>query len=395
MPAARSLRSEIRNLLQYGDLTFRDFMELALYHPEFGYYAKGLNPVGKGGDYVTAPSLSPVFSFAIANLVREFLRRCEGGVSTIADVGAGDGGLIRDLARHVSDSGARFFGVDRELGRVEPASRRAAESSRRPVEGSPLDDRTTGRLDDSVEFVRTIDELPKPGSHLLFSNELFDAFPFARLVQRGKHLHELWVSERDGELDWSEHEAPAPYDDYFTARGIELSDGQFADITLEWELFYEDLVRLVNRGLIVTIDYGYAQEKLFHSRIRRFGTAASYSAQRVTRDLLSDPGERDLTAHINFTDLQRAGERHGARTLFFDSLAKFLLTLGVTEHELFRPVQDVGIESVQEGVDLLEARENARRLILPDGIGEELRVLVQEQGMGSESWSFERNLFAR
>ncbi len=186
-----------------------------------------------------------------------------------------------------------------------------------------------------------------------------------------------------------------PYDDYFASRGIELTDGQFADITLEWELFYEDLARLVNRGLIVTIDYGYAQEKLFHPRIRRFGTAASYSSQRVTRDLLSDPGQRDLTAHINFTDLQRAGERHGARTLFFDSLAKFLLTLGITDHELFRPVQDVGIESVQEGVELLEARENARRLILPDGIGEELRVLVQEKGMGSESWSFERNLFSK
>ncbi len=87
MPAERTLRTEIRNLLQYGDLTFLDFMELALYHPEFGYYARGLNPVGKGGDYVTAPSLSPVFSFALANLVREFLRRSEGEVSTIADVG--------------------------------------------------------------------------------------------------------------------------------------------------------------------------------------------------------------------------------------------------------------------------------------------------------------------
>jgi SAM-dependent MidA family methyltransferase len=384
MPAQRSLSTEIRNLLQYGDLTFRDFMELALYHPEFGYYTRERNPVGKEGDYVTAPSLSPVFSFAIANLIREFLRRGEGELSTIADIGAGDGSLIQALAQQIEDRDARFFGVDRSLTRLAVGGWRLAGANPPP---------TANRQPPTA--IRTLDELPKDGCHLVFSNELFDAFPFARLVQRGEHLHELWVTEREGELDWGEHEAPLPYEDYFTSRGIELADGQFADLTPEWGLFYEDMARLVQRGLIVTIDYGFAQEKLFHPRIRRFGTAASYSAQRVTRDLLADPGERDLTAHVNFTDLMRAGERHGARTLFFDSLAKFLLTLGITDHELFRPIQDVEIEGAEQGVALLEAREEARRLVLPDGIGEDLRVLVQEKGMGSETWSFERDLFAK
>jgi SAM-dependent MidA family methyltransferase len=341
-------------------------MELALYHPQFGYYARAENPVGKEGDYVTGPSLSPVFSYGLARLFREFLSRTEGAASTFVDIGAGDGGLIDAVALQIEDERARFFGVDRSLDRV---------------------------VESSSRFVRTIDEVPKAGAHVLFSNELFDAFPFARLVQRGKHLHELWVTERDGSLDWSEHEAPAPYDDYFAARGIELVDGQFADVTLEWELFYEDLARFLQRGLIVTIDYGFAQEKLFHPRIRRFGTAASYRSHRVHRDLLANAGEQDLTAHINFTDLQRAGERHGLRTLFFDSLAKFLLAIGVTEHELFRPVQDVAIESAEEGVALIQAREEARRLILPDGIGEDLRVLVQEKSMDGETWSFERRLF--
>jgi SAM-dependent MidA family methyltransferase len=388
VPDSPSLRSELRNLLQYGDLTFRDFMELALYHPQFGYYARGANPVGKGGDFITAPSLSPVFSFGLGKLFREFLRRSEGAPSTFVDIGAGDGGLIDAVASQIDEERARFFGVDRSLERV------AESSSRQVAEESSSEDSETRSLEDSkTRFVRTIDEVPRDGAHLLFSNELFDAFPFARLVQRGAHLHELWVTERDGSLDWSEHEAPAPYEDYFSARGIELADGQFADITREWELFYEDLGRFLTRGLIVTIDYGFAQEKLFHPRIRRFGTAASYRSHRVHRDLLANAGEQDLTAHINFTDLQRAGERHGLRTLFFDSLAKFLLATGVTEHELFRPVQDVGIESAEEGLALLQAREDARRLILPDGIGEDLRVLVQEKSMGEETWSFERKLF--
>lgn len=360
----------LRNLLQYGDLAFRDFVEVALYHPDFGYYSRSENPVGKGADYVTAPTLSPVFSFALSNLVRELVRRSEGALCSIVDIGCGDGGLIEALARCplAVDSQVRFFGVDRELGRAAP------------------DDSPTGRL---VDYVRTIDELPRDGTHLFLSNELYDAFPFARLVRRGEHVHELWVRERDGALDWTEREAPAAYAEYFADRRIELAEGQFADVSLEWEAFHADVVRFLQRGLIVTIDYGHPAKMLFHPRARRFGTAAAYSGQRVSRDLLANPGEQDLTAHINFSDLERAGERHGATTLFFDRLAKFLLSIGIAEHELFRPVHEMTIESPEQGMALMEAREEARRLVLPDGIGEEMRVLVQAKNVELEGWSFQ------
>jgi SAM-dependent MidA family methyltransferase len=428
MPAERSIRDVLSNLLKYGDLSFRDFVEIALYHPAFGYYSRGENRVGKEGDYVTAPTLSPVFSYAIGNLCREFMSRSEAAVCSIVDIGCGDGSLVRAVAEQIDDPRARFFGVDRSLSRV-------AERGQR------------------VTFLTTIDEVPKDGDALVFSNELYDAFPFARLVQRGEHLHELWVNE---ELEWSEREAAAQYDDYFGERRIALDDGQFADVSLEWEAFHDDVVRSFERALIVTIDYGHPQSKLFHSRARRFGTAAAYAQQRVTRDLLANPGEQDLTAHINFTDLERAGDRESASTLFFDRLAKFLLTLGITGHELLRPMDEGRGEraegrgrseredgsgddaassalcplpsalreddaassalrplpSALRGDDaassalsplpsalsplpsaLWQAREDARRLILPDGIGEDLRVLVQGKGVALDGWSFQKRLF--
>jgi SAM-dependent MidA family methyltransferase len=363
MSGETTLRDVLRNLLQYGDLTFRDFMELALYHPEFGYYSRPRNPVGKPGDFVTAPSLSPVFSFAIAGLVREFLSRTGGETTSVVDIGCGDGALINSVAGQVGGADVRFFGLDRSFARAKSA--------------------------EYVTFLSSIDQLPPEGVHLLLSNELFDAFPFARLVQRGEHVHELWVAETETGLDWSEHEAPAGYEDYFAARGIQLADGQFADVSLEWEAFYDDMAAHVERGLIVTIDYGFPGDKLFHTRMRRFGTAAAYAAHRVSRDLLANPGEQDLTAHVNFTDLERAGERHGFTTLYFDRLAKFLLAIGATSHPLFTPIQDAGVSSVED----LEERDEARRLILPDGIGEDLRVLVQGKGIGLEGWSFQRPLF--
>ena len=350
-----ALGALIHKMLQDSDLSFRDFMELALYYPELGYYSRDRQG---DTDYVTSPAISPIFGYSLNKLVSEFLSRNHDGLCSIVDIGCGDGSLIHTL--YADDARARFFGVDRA---------------------------TSSRRERNVEFFSDLRAVPAGDRQLVISNELFDAIPFARLVQRGDELHELWVTERDGHLDWSEHEAAAPYGDYFHERGIELSDGQFADVSLDWQSTYEDICRFTTAGIIVTFDYGFAGRKLFDSRMRRFGTAAAYSAHRVSRDLLANPGEQDLTAHINFSDLQTAGERNGLTTLFFDTQAKFLLSLGAADHELLRPNEKI------DSLELREEREQAKRLILPDGIGEEIRVLVQGRGMAFDGWSFQRRLF--
>ncbi len=362
MSTTPGLAAVIRNMLRDNDLTFHDFVEIALYHPELGYYAKAGRPEA---DYITSPRLSPLFARTLGKLIREASNRLGDELSVIVDIGCGDGALIHSLAEDLGPqaSGLAFFGVDRSLERIGPEA----------------------RANPGLRFVRTIGEVPGDGAFLVFANELFDAFPFARLVQRDEHLHELWVTDRDGALDWKEHEAPGPYEDYFAARGITLDDGQFADVSLEWEATYRDLCAIVKRGLLVTLDYGFAGEQLFRSRARRFGTAAAYRAQRVTRDLLASPGEQDLTAHINFSDLIRAGEQAGFSTLFFDRQARFLLALGAAEDPL--------VQSAPKSIEELREKEDARRLILPDGIGEDIRVLVQGRGMPEGEWSFQRKLY--
>src|SRR5437762_1459382 len=97
MPGEPTARDVLRNLLQYGDLSFRDFVEIALYHPEVGYYSRAASPVGKEADFVTAPTLSPVFAYGFGKLVREFVSRSEAAVCSIVDIGCGDGSLIHTL----------------------------------------------------------------------------------------------------------------------------------------------------------------------------------------------------------------------------------------------------------------------------------------------------------
>src|SRR6266853_939542 len=96
-------------MLEHGDLPFRDFMEVALYHPEFGYYEERGQRVGKTGDFVTSPTLSPVFSFALSRVIREFMSRIADGTTSIVDMGCGDGSLIHSLY----GVGGQLFGVDR------------------------------------------------------------------------------------------------------------------------------------------------------------------------------------------------------------------------------------------------------------------------------------------
>lgn len=354
-------------------IRFQEFMELALYDPEFGYYAQPKS----GLDYATSVDLSPSFAFALSLLATEFLDRSGDALCPIVDIGCGDGTLlagIRDPMPEAARNRARFFGVDRSLGRLRPEL----------------------ATDPDLRFVRSLDEVELAGTALVLSNELFDAFPVARVVRREGGLSELWVRAGEGgSLEWEEREAPRELADYFSERGVALEPGQFADIAPEWGRVYGDLASRVDRGLIVTIDYGFPQEKLFDVRIRRYGTAVAFRRHRLTRDLLADAGAQDLTAHINFTDLQAAGEARGWRTLLLERQARFLLRIGITRHPLLAPLEEVAGDA-RDAVELATMREAARRLVLPDGIGEEMRVLVQARGVSHDEWTFEsdRSLFA-
>jgi SAM-dependent MidA family methyltransferase len=347
-------------------IPFRNFMELALYDSEFGYYAHPRS----GLDYATAVDLSPVFAFSLSLLASEFLDRLGDEVCTIVDIGCGDGSLLAGIRDHLPEAAcarARFVGIDRSLGRLRPEI----------------------AVDGAFRFVRSPGAIAPEGATLVISNELFDAFPVARVVQREEGLRELWVRPGpDGALEWDEADAPREYVAYFADRGIALEPGQFADITPGWERFYEDVAGEIDRGMIVTIDYGFPQEKLFDVRVRRYGTAVAFRRHQLTRDLLAEPGRQDLTAHINFTDLERAGERRGWQTLLLERQARFLLRLGATRHPLLAPLDEV--EGPPEAaVEIAAAREAARRLVLPDGIGEEMRVLVQARGMAIRGWTFQ------
>ncbi|HVR43678.1 MAG TPA: SAM-dependent methyltransferase [Thermoanaerobaculia bacterium] len=349
-------------------MPFRQFVEAALYDPEFGYYARPRS----GLDYATSVDLSPVFPFALGRLAEEVLARSGDGLCAIVDIGCGDGTLLAEMREAVAPElrkRCRFVGIDRAVGRLRPEL----------------------AADRELRFGTDASAIGEHDVSLVVSNELYDAMPFARLVGREEGLRELWVVEGEGGLEWDEREAPAEYAAYFEERGIELERGQFADVSLDWGREYGKIARSVKGGLLITIDYGFPEEKLFDVRVRRWGTAAAFRRHRLTRDLLADAGAQDLTAHVNLSDLVRAGEEAGWRTVGLTRQARFLMAIGAAEHPLLAPLDAITAPaSAEQASDLAALRDAARRLVLPDGIGDEMRVLIQARGIEPDDWSFAR-----
>jgi SAM-dependent MidA family methyltransferase len=362
----------LRKFLETRDLSFRQFVEVALYDPVDGYYATAKKRIGEGGDYITSPLISPVFGFGLSRLAAQFVDRLEGGLCSIVDIGCGDGTLIRQIAGELEKKGHDFraFGVDRALQRTVP--------------------------DRLVTYVADLSEVPSDRPAFVLSNELFDAIPFARVVMREERLSELFVTEADaGVLEWDERPAGEELVNYFATRGVKLAVGQFADVTPAWGELYGRIAAHFDRAMVVTFDYGFERRKLYDVRIRRYGTAAAYSNHQVHRDLLARPGEQDLTAHIDFDDLVDAGKGRGYLTLHFSRQASFLVSLGVFEHPLFRPVDELQASTMEELTEVLDRRQRAQRLVLPEGIGEDIKTLVQGRGIPLEGWMFQVDPFAR
>ena len=148
--------------------------------------------------------------------------------------------------------------------------------------------------------------------------------------------------------------------------GAVLQPGQIADLAPGWVPLYAELARRLGRGLLVTCDYGFERERLLDARIRQHGTLACYTRQRVHRNPFVLVGEQDLTAHVDFTALRQAGEAAGLTTVALTRQALWLTACG-----LFEDLQDAGPEARQQAIALLDG----------EGMGEEIRVLVQARDM--------------
>jgi len=371
MPLAQRLAARIR---AEGPLRFDAFQEAALYDPEGGYYERP-GRVGREGDFVTGPSWNPAFGRTMARIARRLAEE-EGkreekisangeegsprGLRTptdVVDVGAGEGELLS-----AADEALRAWGIRdrfRLVGIERSATRRhlAAERCR------------------GAEWVSSFEEIPSFRG-LLVAYELFDALPVRALFFEGEKLLERVVTLGPGGegFAWGLAECPDSADllDRLRARGIHLLRKQQLEIRSGAAGFASALASRLSSGLLLAFDYG-APAKALYSSARANGTLEAFSSHGVTRDVLTEPGSRDLTAWVDFSELADAFAAAGLEVTGPVSQSRVLASAGIFE--------ELAVDAAAPADPAREAdRRAAAALVQPGGMGESIRVLVASRG---------------
>ncbi len=345
-----------------GPIPFSEFMRACLYHPEHGYYARA--EARRFADYYTSPEVHPVFGRLLARQLAEMWERLgRPGEFLAVEAGAGAGRLAGQILDFAERGLPEFFGAMRYVA-VEPGEGRRA--GQQQAIGRHVD---AGRAESRATLPENIP------AGCVFSNELFDALPVERVVVGAGGLREILVGERNGWFAEAQSGACSPrVAEFFARQGVRFAEGQQAEAALDVCDWILEAGRRLERGFVMTIDYGHEAPGLYNARHMR-GTLLAYRDHRVSEDFYAAPGLQDLTAHVSFTALDLWGHDGGLERTGLASQTRFLLALGRANE--FADIYDEG----QSETERLRARLLWKTLIYPEGMGETFQVFIQHRGV--------------
>lgn len=351
-PLSRLLAERIS---QAGPITFHDWMDACLYHPEHGYYRRGTPTVGRQGDFLTSPEVHPLFGAAIGHVAIDLWKQLGSPEPfRIAEVGPGTGALAEALLRHIrAHSPACADAISYTA--VEPDPNAASLLRQR------LHTSHNVHNVNNVHIVHNIRELASDND-LIVANELLDALPVHRLQFLLSRWRELLVSYSpaqgfsDSVAEVSDQALFAPLDSITPSEGqvVEVAPGR-GDVTAT----LADATR--PRGMLLLFDYGYLRERLYASW-RRDGTLMTFRNHVPGDDPYAHPGEQDITAHIDIDQVTEAAQSRGLTPLPALSQAEWLHNLGAA---VLPAVADARIDTNA----YLSARRAAETLTEPAGLG--------------------------
>jgi len=335
-----------------GHIPFSRYMELALYAPGLGYYAAGAAKLGAGGDFVTAPEMTPLFATALATQVAAILAVTER--REIVELGGGSGRLASDLlaalaARDALPSRYAMLEVSPDL------AQRQRETLARDAPAH-------------LDRVKWIAALPDTIDGALIANEVLDAVPVVLVARRSGQWFErgvTWDAAR-GAFAWTERPAGARLAALAAAR-FPLDGEYSSEVNPAAEALVEDVGRRMTGGAALYIDYGFPAAEYYHPQ-RSEGTLMCHYRHRAHGDPFAWPGLTDITAHVDFTAMAEAGERAGLCVAGFAAQAPFLMGCGILD----------GLEATgaPESPAYVRAAAAVQKLLAPSEMGELFKVLA-------------------
>ena len=358
-----------------GPLPFAAFAELALYHPELGYYARADRRTGRAGDFFTSVDLGPAFGSLLASQLAEMWRILQSGSGDprfdLVEAAAGNGRLARDvLDAAAADDPAFYRAVRLHLVERSRAARAAQAATLGPHAG---------------KVASSGSRIPPAVRGVIFANELLDALPPHVLEMTGDGLREAYVDLDRATGGFAERLGPLSEASlqHVRDRNVRLESGWRAEVVPAAGDWVRGAVEALTRGFLLLIDYGHEAHELY-SATHAAGTLTTYRRQRSAAagdgarpPWLVDPGECDITAHVDLTLVRDAAEDAGARTLGVLDQTYFLLGLGAVER--------MNQESRDGGVAALRRRLAMKSLLAPGGLGSTHKVMLFGKNVGTPS----------
>ena len=339
-----------------GVIPFARFMELALYAPGLGYYERELKQIGKRGDFYTSVSVGPLFGELLAFQFVRWAEADAAGPFQVVEAGAHDAQLAYDILEAIEDDEPGAF-ARLEYLIIEPSPSRRAIQQQRLMRFS------------NVRWRENLSELRGRVRGVVFSNELLDAMPV--------HVFR-WNAP---EYRWDEMGVTLAGSDFVMTAMPELSiqalklpdellrvlpDGYTTELSPAANQWWNDAANALVRGNLMTIDYGGVIEELLNPGRTR-GTLRAFADHRAGDDVLASPGEQDITAHVNFSEIRRVGESAGLKTDAFNYQSQFLTAIArdMWQRRRLWPADQV---------------RQFQTLTHPEHLGRPFRVLVQSRG---------------
>ncbi|MFP4162158.1 MAG: class I SAM-dependent methyltransferase [Ectothiorhodospira sp.] len=359
LQVSRRLAQRIEKEVNAGDgwLSFRRYMELALYAPGLGYYAAGSHKLGRGGDFVTAPEISPVFGQCLARQCAQVLEDLGGG--SILEFGAGSGRLAVDLLQALEGLGV----LPEAYAILEPSPDLRQRQEALVAELPPGLRRR----------VRWLETLPEPGGFcgVVVANEVLDAMPVEVFRWGDEGVRERGVTLGARGLEWAERPAGEALGARVEALRAEVGDAWSPGYVSEWNPGLGPWMRSVgaclDRGALLLLDYGYPRAE-YYSPGRHRGTLIAHYRHRALEEPLAWPGLMDITANVDFTAVAEAGRAAGLALLGYTTQSWFLMGAGLETVLAAHTTDDPGGRA--------EWAAQVRTLVLPSEMGERFQVMA-------------------
>lgn len=337
-------------------LTYAEYINAVLYHPEYGYYMKNKQKIGSQGDFITTSNISDIYGRITAKWFASICRNYE-LEPTFCEIGAGNGRFAHAFLQEWEDS------IQTPIKYII-------------VESSPYHLNLQNELlnpNFTVTQVNRLDEL-EPFEGVVFSNELFDAMPVHVIEKEKGQLFEVMIGlNNDSLYEKKVLLTNQAIHAFLEESKLELKDKQRIEVPLLMEGMIQDISKVLTKGLVVTADYGYTKEDWKHpSRIK--GSLRGYYQHQMIDDVLEHPGEMDITTHIHFDWLVQKGEQVDLK--FHTKLRQdeFLLKAGILKelenHYDPNPFSEVS-----------KRNRAIRSLIMPSGISSFFHLLIQQKGI--------------